>query len=452
MTRKKGKRRCTNCNRYCKGHSGPTGKRCQLDPIGLTHNLTSQDDDTSLLQHVATIPPGRDSGQQEVTDGATLAPRQGVSSLPNGSTAGAAGLSTLLQYAAGPPNHTVPSAINLPVHDHHLPSTHRGVSQQSDFMPISQDVGLAILEQLRLLNLNTAVSQSTPVPNSETTGPNPTMNNRTVYAAPEPNIHQHNTGVSNIPPNLHLPQLGATHNRYRPPGVPSKTLDQALKGEFVELSDFLPALGSNYTSAASELEPYLENNNTIHYRPKKHNRKVVNYDTWSEAWAEYEKFLVKSLGCDVHEAMSNYRSFMFEANRKYSWYALNIYDIKHRCKLASKYTLSERLSFNLADPELLPTILDSTAVKPNVPRCPRCRSFDHFIVKQCPFPESVSKTQAAPKQTATQTEICLNFNREKCVWGEKCRRKHICRLCKGPLPFNRCSISGPCRDKGKDAT
>ncbi len=100
--------------------------------------------------------------------------------------------------------------------------------------------------------------------------------------------------------------------RYRPPGVPPKLLDAALQGAFIELSEFLPSLGTSYTTASSEFEPYLENNNTIHYRPRKYNRIIINFDTWSEAWAEYEKFIVKSLGPDVHESMSNYRSFMFE--------------------------------------------------------------------------------------------------------------------------------------------
>ncbi len=102
--------------------------------------------------------------------------------------------------------------------------------------------------------------------------------------------------------------------RYRPPGVPPKRLDAALQGEFIELSEFLPSLGTSYTTASAELEPYLENNNTIHFRTRKHNRKIINFDTWSEAWAEYEKFMVKSLEPEVHESMSNYRSFIFEAN------------------------------------------------------------------------------------------------------------------------------------------
>ncbi len=31
----------------------------------------------------------------------------------------------------------------------------------------------------------------------------------------------------------------------------------------------------------------------------KANRKVINFDTWSESWAEYETFMVKSLGLEV---------------------------------------------------------------------------------------------------------------------------------------------------------
>ncbi len=95
---------------------------------------------------------------------------------------------------------------------------------------------------------------------------------------------------------------------------------QHYKGAFIELSEYLPSLSTSSTTASSELEPYLENNNTIHYRPRKQNRKVINFDTS----VEYEKFMVKSLGPEVHESMSNYRSFMLEANKKYNWYAINI--------------------------------------------------------------------------------------------------------------------------------
>ena len=162
--------------------------------------------------------------------------------------------------------------------------------------------------------------------------------------------------------------------------------------------------------------------------------------------------MVKSLGGWIHEQLSNYRSFIFDCNKKYNWYAINIYDVKHRARLSQKPSLVERLAFSSADPELLPTILDSSAIKLGAPRCPRCKSFDHIQVKLCPFPEGLSKgstKQATTSQTA-QTENCFNFNHNRCAFGEKCRRLHICRLCKGPLPFSKCSISGACRDKGKD--
>ena len=106
--------------------------------------------------------------------------------------------------------------------------------------------------------------------------------------------------------------------RFKPPGVPNQALRQAINGEFVDLSQFLPTLGTGCHLINSELEPYLDEANAIHYRPKKPNRKVVNFDTWNEAWAEYEKFMVKSLGGWIHEQLSNYRSFIFDCNKKYN--------------------------------------------------------------------------------------------------------------------------------------
>ncbi len=53
--------------------------------------------------------------------------------------------------------------------------------------------------------------------------------------------------------------------------------------------------------------------------------------------------------------------------------------------MALSQTLSEHICFSLPDTELLLTILDATALKPNAPRCPRCRAYDHISVKLAPF-------------------------------------------------------------------
>ncbi len=63
--------------------------------------------------------------------------------------------------------------------------------------------------------------------------------------------------------------------------------------------------------------------------------------------------------------MADYFLFILEADRKYSWSANGMYDYKHRLTLASKLPLGERLAFLIADPTLLPTVLDATAIKPN---------------------------------------------------------------------------------------
>ncbi len=43
--------------------------------------------------------------------------------------------------------------------------------------------------------------------------------------------------------------------------------------------------------------------------------------------------------------MADYFLFILEADRKYSWSAITMYDYKHRLTLALKLSLGERLAF-----------------------------------------------------------------------------------------------------------
>ena len=286
---------------------------------------------------------------------------------------------------------------------------------------LSQEVGLAILAQLRQLSIGApqgATGNSLPAP-----------------------------GYTSLP----TAQMQPVFRPIPPAGVPQKTLDACLRGEFVDLNDFVPPIGASKNLSMDELEPFIDTNNSVSYRPKKHSRKIIGFDTWAEAFDRFQKFIVGHLGVEFHTHLVDYRTFIYESNRKFTWPSVSMYDFRHRSNLALHGTLHERFAFSKADPALVPIILDATAVRPNAVRCTRCRGFDH-VVKSCPFPEGGSKTSTQAKSAAGAQEVCQNFNRERCLFGEQCRRKHCCRLCKGPLPFNKCSLTGRCSDRGKDAS
>ncbi len=238
---------------------------------------------------------------------------------------------------------------------------------------------------------------------------------------------------------------GTMQYKLRSQGVSVKTIETSLRGEFAVLQDYMTPIGASAHIATNELITELDSDNNVVYRPKKHTRKVNNFDAWLQAWSLYERLLVSVYGPRVHEYMSEYRSFMHDANRKYTWHALALYDYKHRVRLSNGNTLLERLSFHDPSYDILATVLDATAVRPNAPRCPRCRGYDHTIA-DCPFPEGPRPQAAARSQI--QNEVCQNFNRERCSLGDKCRRKHVCKGCAGKLPYTKCSTSGPCKGQG----
>ncbi len=233
---------------------------------------------------------------------------------------------------------------------------------------------------------------------------------------------------------------GTMMHKMRAIGVPTRTIDMALEGEYVELADFLAPIGSSSHIANPELEAVMDSNNSVTYRPKKYTRKISNHETWSSGWNNYEKLMVAYFGSNLHEYMSDYRTFIMESSKKYVWQAVSVYDFRHRTRLATMVSLSDRLNFRATFNDTNNTVLDTTAIRPNAPRCIRCKAYDHLI-QDCPFPDT--KIEIQKKSQSQSQEICPNFNKDKCVL-ERCRRRHVCQRCKGPLSYAKCQVSGTC--------
>ena len=109
--------------------------------------------------------------------------------------------------------------------------------------------------------------------------------------------------------------------------------------------------------------------------------------------------------------------------------------------------LSCRHSFAFArlNQELYVTTFDASALR-NVTRCSRCSSIEHSF-SECPFrgpgqANDLSKFKK-PGQVQTQgqshNEVCYRFQDDKCKYGAKCSRKHVCVGCGGHEGFRICT-------------
>lgn len=216
--------------------------------------------------------------------------------------------------------------------------------------------------------------------------------------------------------------------------TPDKTLKAALCGEYINLDDFLNNLIVP-NDTISDIQSYVDQSGNISYRQKYQKRRINDILTWLEAWAGYEATMISFQGPQLYSSMVSYRLKMIEFSKKYVWASVATLDMRHRASISRK-----SLDFAFIDPEMITSVLDATAIRPSAQRCLRCRSYNH-TVKDCPFPgESIPTTKAKSKFA---NDICNNWNNLKCTF-KTCRRQHICRQCKGPLPFEKCRSEGKC--------
>ena len=198
----------------------------------------------------------------------------------------------------------------------------------------------------------------------------------------------------------------------------------------------------------ADLQPVIDPvSGIVSYKYKRPQRKINNYNTWLEAYMGYEKVMVQAHGIYAYFAMSDYKSFIMECDRKFHWPSVYALDIRHRQSLSGR-----SINFNNVDPTMLATMLDSSTVK-NQPRCTKCRGPPHppgecTGVSQAP-PRGPSRNRSASRGKPSN-EICNNFNTNGCTY-EGCRRAHKCLGCKGDMPYKVCHIKGPCASQqGKD--
>ena len=217
--------------------------------------------------------------------------------------------------------------------------------------------------------------------------------------------------------------------------IPAKTKNAALRGEFINLAEFL--LDSE-TPSLNELEPFMNNGN-VTFRQKKTRKVIDSFSRWLNAWSNYERLLVSNMP-ELYLCMLEYRQFLQSCDLKYQWSAVHAYDCRFRAKLGE--TCSFQL--NSVQNDLFVIIFDATAVKRNIRACHRCKSLDH-LANNCPVPLSNTleekKTPAKSKGERffhQGVEICNNYQSGRCGFPS-CRRAHVCQKCRGPDSFERCT-------------
>ena len=70
--------------------------------------------------------------------------------------------------------------------------------------------------------------------------------------------------------------------------VSDKLVKSALKGEFINLSEFLP----NIYDVVTDMETYVTSEGSVQVRPKRQNKVIYSFTSWSSAWSNYEVSIV----------------------------------------------------------------------------------------------------------------------------------------------------------------
>ena len=152
--------------------------------------------------------------------------------------------------------------------------------------------------------------------------------------------------------------------------VSDKLVKSALKGEFINLSEFLP----NIYDVVTEMETYVTSEGSVQVRPKRQKKVIYSLTSWSSAWSNYEVSIVPQRPELNIEIIYN----LVKRNTSSIRYTPIIADLERGWQAANHgiSTLPTPISI---------TTLDATTLKRGAKQCFRSRTFDH-TVHNCPFP------------------------------------------------------------------
>ena len=180
-----------------------------------------------------------------------------------------------------------------------------------------------------------------------------------------------------------------------PSFVPPHIIQEAVSGNYVDLQEFLPqeffGLRDNSITMKHDTDT-----DTFTFHRTLPAQPIENLTDWLRAWIHYERVLMNS-NCSLYNELASYRDTILGCSRKFQWAAVYCYDRHFRASLGAK----QSLCFGSIDHDLYVSVLDSDAVRTDVPRCHRCKSFDHKVAC-CPFPRANSCRRRPRQQT-----LCL---------------------------------------------
>ena len=256
----------------------------------------------------------------------------------------------------------------------------------------------------------------------------------------------HSSGTS--PPVIqHTTSGNSTANEISSIALPNgnrisdKAIHSAKRGEFVNMSDFLPIADM---WKVSEIEPTLDHNGIFSFHQKRPSRTIDNFNQWLEAWNNFE-YILMSDNPRCYNDLAIYRNFIQACDKKFSWQSVSMYDSRFRAKLVS----CRDLTYAHIDSDLYTSLFDITAAKKGAKACFRCKSVEH-VVQACPFPaqdpvETYQKKAQIPRFNKANKyhagkEICHNFQVGRCHY-DQCKRAHVCESCRGDQPRFRCGCN-----------
>ena len=112
--------------------------------------------------------------------------------------------------------------------------------------------------------------------------------------------------------------------------ISEKTANSARRGEFINLSEFLPV--GDYVISDRQVEPMLGVDGKLEFRTKKSSRSIDSVTQWCLAWNNYEHLVVSNNSARYSE-MSKYRDFIQKCAQKFQWCSVHAYNCRFDPKL-----------------------------------------------------------------------------------------------------------------------
>jgi len=260
--------------------------------------------------------------------------------------------------------------------------------------------------------------------------PQPTL----PVSAPPPTLSSHAPPAVPPPPQLAQPIPALAQP------IPARLRERILSGEFVDLSELLPQISTTHSVASSQA-------NITHFEMSQggglrmveessvrgRGRHVCDLSTWLEA---YTVFLQCILQVAPHRAteLIAYQSLIIEANRRFTPEGWLDYDRQFRLLAAASPTRR----WDIIDGNLWQLATTGRARQ----ACSFCgMTHQPFPSGRCLFRQS-----RQPPSGAVSTDfhngrpICRNYQLNRC--SHSCGRAHVCSICRGGHPSQRCRQGG----------